>query len=312
VAVIGSGASAVQFVPRIAPAVAKLDVYQRTPNWVVPRHDRAYTAAERFAFRHVPGVRLAHRARIYGLHELRVLGFVVHPWLMRQYQRVAMAHLARQVPEPALRARLTPHYTIGCRRVLISNDWYPALRRPNVELVSEGIREVGAREVVTTDGVRRRADVLVFATGFHATENPVAARFRGRDGVTLAEAWRDGEEAYLGTLVKGFPNLFLVTGPNTGLGHTSMVYMIETQVAYIVRVLAHARARAASRLVVTETAQDAYNRALQARLAGSVWATGCRSWYQHRSGKITALWPGFTFGFRARALRFDPTDYATG
>jgi cation diffusion facilitator CzcD-associated flavoprotein CzcO len=309
VAVIGTGASAVQFVPAIAPRVGHLDVYQRTPNWIVPRRDTPYSPATKWAFAHVPGLRLAYRAAIYGAHELRVLGFVTHPGILRAYQAVALAHLRRQVDDPALRRALTPDYTLGCKRVLVSNDWYPALRRPNVSLVTDGIREIREHAVVTTDGAERPADVLIFGTGFHATESPVAARVRGRGGVSLAEAWRDGEEAFRGTLVHGFPNLFLVVGPNTGLGHSSMVYMIEAQVDYIVRLLAHAEARGADVLEVTAAAQARYNRALQARLAGSVWATGCRSWYRHRSGKITALWPGFTFGFR-RALRgIDPADY---
>ena len=310
VAVIGTGASAIQFVPEIAPKPARLDVYQRTPSWIVPRPDRPYSAAERWAFRTVPGTRAALRAGIYWLHELRVFAFVAQPALLRQYQRVATTHIARQVPSPALRAAVTPDYTLGCKRVLLSNDWYPAIQRPNVALVTDGIREIRPEAVVATDGTVRPVDCLIFATGFYATESPVAQRIRGRGGITLAEAWANGEEAYVGTLVKGFPNLFLLVGPNTGLGHTSMVFMIEAQVEYVLRLLAHTRAENAAAIEVTPEAHDAYNRALQARLAGSVWATGCKSWYQHRSGKITALWPGFTFGFWLRTRRFYPHHYA--
>jgi cation diffusion facilitator CzcD-associated flavoprotein CzcO len=312
VAVIGTGASAIQFVPEIAPRVAQLDVYQRTPNWIVPRRDRPYSDAEKWAFTHIPGARRALRASIWASLELRVFAFVTRPAILRAYQHLTLAHLRRQVADPALRAKLTPDYTLGCKRVLLSNDWYPALQRPNVTLVTEGIREVRADAVVTSDGAVRPADALVFATGFHATENPVATRIRGRGGRTLADAWRDGEEAFRGTLVHGFPNLSLVVGPNTGLGHSSMVYIIEAQVDYIVRLLGFARDRGAEVVEVTEAAQARYNRDLQARLAGSVWATGCQSWYRHRSGKITVLWPGSTIGFRWALRGIEAGDYTWG
>jgi cation diffusion facilitator CzcD-associated flavoprotein CzcO len=307
VAVIGTGASAIQFVPEIAGLPAQLDIYQRTPSWVIPRFDRPYLRLERWMFRYLPLYRRLHRAWIYWIHELPVLSFVVHPALMRLLQRFALLHLARQVSDAGLRARLTPRYAMGCKRILVSNDWYPALQEPGVSLVTEGIREIRERSVVTSDGHEREVDCLIFATGFYATENPMAARIHGRGGRSLAEAWREGEEAYLGTAVKGFPNLFLLVGPNTGLGHNSMVFIIETQAAYLARALQRLR-RAGGSLEVRPETHDLYNRWLQQRLAGSIWATGCKSWYQHRSGKITALWPGFTFGFWWRS-RFRAEDY---
>jgi cation diffusion facilitator CzcD-associated flavoprotein CzcO len=309
VAVIGTGASSIQFVPEIAPKVARLDVYQRTPNWIIPRPDRAYTRVEKFLFRYLPFARRLHRAWIYWTHEARVMGMVIHPGLMKIFQKVAEWHIKKQVRDPALRARVTPDYTIGCKRVLISNDWYPALQRPNVALITEGIREIREHSIVTADGVEREVDCLVFGTGFYATENPIAGVIKGNGGQTLAEVWKDGEEAYLGTLVKGFPNLFFIVGPNTGLGHSSMVFMIETQVGYILRLLAHLRAAHAQTLAVRPEVQDHYNRKLHERLGGSIWATGCNSWYKHRSGKITALWPGFTFGFWLRSREFRAADY---
>ncbi len=312
VAVIGTGASAIQFVPEIAPKVARLDVYQRTPNWIIPRPDRAYTRIEKFLFRYLPFARRLHRGWIYWTHEARVMGMVIHPGLMKIFQKVAERHIRKQVRDPALRARVTPDYTIGCKRVLISNDWYPALQRPNVALVTDGIREIRAHSVVTADGVEREVDCLIFGTGFYATENPIAGVIKGRGGQTLAEAWKDGEEAYLGTLVKGFPNLFFIVGPNTGLGHSSMVFMIETQVSYIMRLLTHLRDSKAHALAVKAEVQDRYNRKLHERLGGSIWATGCNSWYKHRSGKITALWPGFTFGFWLRSREFRAADYTLG
>jgi cation diffusion facilitator CzcD-associated flavoprotein CzcO len=307
VAVIGTGASAIQLVPEIAGLPAQLDIYQRTPSWIIPRLDRPYLPLERWMFRYLPLYRRLHRAWIYWMHELPALLFVVHPALMRLFQKIALAHLARQVPDPELRDRLRPRYAMGCKRILVSNDWYPALQKPGVSLITEGIREIRERSVVTTDGQEREVDCLVFATGFYATENPMSARIVGRGGKSLAEAWADGEEAYLGTAVKGFPNLFLLVGPNTGLGHNSMVFMIETQVTYLAHVLQRLRHTRGCLEVQPET-HDAYNRWLQEHLRGSIWATGCRSWYQHRSGKITALWPGFTFGFWWRA-RFRPEDY---
>jgi cation diffusion facilitator CzcD-associated flavoprotein CzcO len=309
VAVIGTGASAVQFVPEIAPSVGKLDVYQRTPNWILPRRDRPYAGGTKWVFRHVPGLRALYRAGLYWGHEARVLAFVVHPALMRIPQRAALRHIAAQVSDSTLRERVTPEYAFGCKRVLISNDWYPALQRDNVELVTAGIREIRPNAVVDDDGTVRPVDCIIFATGFHATENPIAGRIRGLGGISLAEAWRDGEQAYLGTLVHGFPNLFLIVGPNTGLGHNSMVFMIETQVAYIRRLLALMDDADAPVLDVRQDVQERFNDGLQRRLAGSIWSTGCKSWYQHRSGKITALWPGFTVGFWRRTRAFDANDY---
>ena len=309
VAVIGTGASSIQFVPAVADKPARMDVYQRTPNWIIPRPDRAYTRVEKSLFHRLPFTRWLHRNWIYWTHEARVMGMVIHPALMRIFQKVAEWHIRRQVPDPALRAKVTPDYTIGCKRILISNDWYPALQRPNVNLITDGIREIRENAVVTADGTVREVDCIIFGTGFYATENPIAGVIKGRGGQTLAQAWVNGEEAYLGTLVKGFPNLFFIVGPNTGLGHSSMVFMIETQVGYIMRLLGHLSGRAAHTLEVLPAVQDGYNRKLHERLGGSIWATGCNSWYKHRSGKITALWPGFTFSFWLRSREFREADY---
>ena len=312
VAVIGTGASAIQFVPEIAERVGRLDVYQRTPNWIIPRPDRPYSDTEKTLFRKLPIVRRLHRALIYWEHEARVMGMVINPALMKLFQKVAERHIRRQVPDAVLRRAVTPDYTIGCKRILISNAWYPALSRPNVALITDGIREIREHSIVTADGTEREVDCLIFATGFYATENPIAEVISGRDGQTLAQAWQDGEEAYLGTAVHGFPNLFFIVGPNTGLGHNSMVFMIETQVGYIRRLLAHLDSEAEGvALEVDANVQSAYNAELQGKLATSIWATGCQSWYKHRSGKITALWPGFTFQFWLRARQVRARDYRT-
>lgn len=308
VAVIGTGASAIQFVPEIADKVGRLDVYQRTPNWIIPRPDRAYSGLEKLAFKALPLTRKLHRSSIYWSHEARVVGIVLNPKLMAIFQKIAERHIAKQVPSPALRAAITPDYTIGCKRILISNQWYPAISRPNVDLLTSGIKEVRANSIIDSQGVEREVDCIIFATGFYATENPIAEHIIGPNG-SLADAWAGGEEAYLGTLVKGFPNLYFIVGPNTGLGHSSMVFMIETQVAYIKKLLAHKAASGASTLAVKPAVQDQYNTKLHKQLAGSVWATGCKSWYQHKSGKITALWPSFTFTFWLRARNFAASDY---
>jgi cation diffusion facilitator CzcD-associated flavoprotein CzcO len=313
VAVIGTGASAIQFVPEIQPSVGHLDVYQRTPPWIVPRRDRALRPLERRLFRVVPALQQAVRASIYWVRELLAFGFT-HPGRMQAIQRVAAAHLAHQVPDPELRRKLTPSYTIGCKRILISNDWYPALQQANVDLVTDGIVEVRPHSIVTADGTERPADTIISATGFHVTDFPAGRRIHGPGGATLSDVWqeRGSMEAYLGTTVAGFPNLFLLVGPNTGLGHTSMVFMIESQVAYVVDALAHMDSTAAATLAVRPEAQTAYNERLQRRLARTVWNRGgCRSWYLDANGRNTSLWPGSTWTFRRRTRRFDPWAYVT-
>ncbi|MEX1669807.1 flavin-containing monooxygenase [Zhongshania guokunii] len=309
VAVIGTGASAIQFVPKIADAPAKLSVYQRTPNWIIPRKDRAYHRLEKWLFKRLPITRKLLRGKIYCQNEIRVLGMVLHPALMKIFRMIASRHIRRQVTDPSLRTTVTPTFPIGCKRILISNDWYPALQKPNVEVLSSGIKEITATSIIGKDGSERAVDCIIFGTGFYATDNPIAAMIHGRDGRVLADVWANGEEAYLGSSVHGFPNFFFIVGPNVTLGHSSMVYMIETQIAAISRVLTAANALAADAVEVRAEVQQAYNKELQNRLGGSVWATGCDSWYKHRSGKITQLWPGFTFSFRRRNRDFKQADY---
>ncbi|WP_342051747.1 MULTISPECIES: flavin-containing monooxygenase [unclassified Cupriavidus] len=313
VAVIGTGASAIQFVPQIAPQVAQLDLYQRTPPWIMPKPDRAVSARERWLFRHLPLTQALWRAGLYWALEARVLGFVIHPKLMKAVERIARRHLARQVPDAALRRTLTPDYTIGCKRVLISNDYYPTLSRPNVDVVTTGIARVEPDAIVMRDGTRRPADCIILGTGFHATDPLPRGVIVGRDGRDLLDAWRDGAQAYLGTTVAGFPNLFLVVGPNTGLGHSSMVFMIESQVAYILDALRHMDKRGLHAVDVRPEVQRTFNADIQNRLGHAVWsAGGCASWYiDPRSGRNTTLWPGFTFQFRRATASFRLNDYET-
>jgi cation diffusion facilitator CzcD-associated flavoprotein CzcO len=309
VAVIGTGASAIQFVPQIAPRVAQLDVYQRTPPWIIPRLDRPVSAFERFLFRRLPFTQRLRRSAIYWKLESRVLAFAVNPRLMKIAERTARRHMRRQVTDGELRRKLTPDYTIGCKRILISDDYYPAFSRPSVALVTDPVREVRARSVVTADGRERETEAIIFGTGFTVQEPVRPGAVVGRGGVDLTAAWKGGMEAYKGTAVSGFPNLFFILGPNTGLGHSSMIYMIESQVAYVVDAVRQMIANRWSAVDVSADAQAAYNRALEARQRGAVWQTGCKSWYLDRNGRNTALWPGFTFRFRRQTRRFDAAAY---
>ena len=309
VAVVGTGASAIQFVPQIQPEVAHLTVFQRTPPWILPRWDRGFRPIEQWAFRHLPLVQRLARAGIYWGREQMVAGFVVAPNLMRVAERLARNHLERSVPDPALRAKLTPDYRIGCKRILISNDYLPSLTRPNVDLVAAGLAEVRPRSVVAADGTEREVDTIIFGTGFHVTDIPVADRIVGRGGLALNERWADGMRAYKGTAVAGFPNLFLLVGPNTGLGHSSQVFMIESQIAYVRDAVEHI-ARTGQVVDVREEAESAWDNGVQQAMGRTVWTTGgCASWYLDERGRNTTLWPGSTWRFRRHTARFDPAAY---
>jgi cation diffusion facilitator CzcD-associated flavoprotein CzcO len=225
-------------------------------------------------------------------------------------EKQALRYLAAQVPDQALRAKLTPEYRIGCKRILLSNDYFAALQQPNAELVTSAIREVSPRGIVTADGVEHPLDAIVLATGFNASETYAPFPLRGRGGEELTERWKPGAEAYLGTTVSGYPNFFMLGGPNTSLGHSSVVFMVESQIAYILDALRVLRSRGLKTIEVQRGAQDAFNRRIGKLLGNSVWARGdCASWYQTRSGKLTTLWPGFTFEFRWRTRRFDAENY---
>jgi cation diffusion facilitator CzcD-associated flavoprotein CzcO len=310
VGVVGTGASAIQIVPRIQPQVEHLDVFQRTPPWVVPHGDRAIRPWERRLYRRFPALQRVARTCVYWLRELLVLGLVHDQRLMKPLERVARRHMEKQTPDPGLREALTPSYRLGCKRILPSNDWYPALLEPNVEVVSEPIREVRRRAVVTSDGAEHELDTLVLATGFHVTDIPIAHRIRGRAGVLMADAWGGSPQAYLGASVAGFPNLFLLVGPNTGLGHNSIVFMIEAQLAYVLDALRVMEDRGAARVEVRPEAQRAFNAEVQRRMRATVWtAGGCSSWYIDVNGRNTTLWPGFTWRFWQRTRRFVPEHY---
>ncbi|MBV9941862.1 MAG: NAD(P)/FAD-dependent oxidoreductase [Solirubrobacterales bacterium] len=310
VAVVGTGASAIQIVPRIQPSAKRVTIFQRTPPWVVPHRDRPITDFERRLYRRMPALQRMVRSTVYLSRELLVPGLVYRPQLMNAVQKMAQAHLAKQVPDPALRANLTPDYVIGCKRIVPSNDWYPAVTQSNVEVVPGAVTEVRPDGVLGADGVVREADTLIFATGFHVTDMPFARFIFGRGRARLCDAWQGSPQAYRGAAVPGFPNLFWVIGPNTGLGHNSMVFMIEAQLNYLVSALETMARRGAARIEVRHDAYAAYNRHLQSRLERTVWNTGgCSSWYLDANGRNSTIWPGFTWRFWQQTRRFDEPAY---
>jgi cation diffusion facilitator CzcD-associated flavoprotein CzcO len=311
VAVIGTGASAIQFVPRIAPECAELTVFQRTPPWVLPHPDRPVPRWERWLTRRLPLLGRLKRWGVYWSREAMVIGFTKRPGLMKLVERAARRHVARQVPDPSLRAALTPSYMPGCKRLLLSNDWYPTLCQPHVRLVPSGLTEVRPHSVVAADGTEHEVDTIVFGTGFRVTDHPGMACIHGSDGRSLASVWaQDGMRAYKGATVPGFPNFFFLAGPNTGIGHTSLVVMIEAQIRYVISALQWMAGHGDPVVEVGANALERYNRDLQARMAPSVWNMGgCVSWYMDAHGRNPSLWPDYTWKFVLATRRFDPDQY---
>ncbi|MET3551830.1 alpha/beta hydrolase fold domain-containing protein [Burkholderia sp. 567] len=298
VAVVGTGASAIQFVPAIAADVERLVVFQRSPAYVMPRPDRAYRAWEQALFRRLPWAMKLHRASIYVRYESRAIAFTrLHGLMDVAIGRPFRKLLARDVRDPALRARLTPDYPIGCKRILLSSDYLAALDRDNVELVTQRIRRVTETGIETDDGVHHPVDAIVYGTGFAATAFLSPMRITGRDGLDLNDAWRRGAQAYLGLTVPGFPNFFMLYGPNTNLGHNSIVYMLESQIAHVMRCVRAMRRNGATAIDVDPRRYRRFNAHVQQRLAGSVWS-GCKSWYVDASGHNSTNWPGFTLTYR--------------
>jgi cation diffusion facilitator CzcD-associated flavoprotein CzcO len=310
VAVIGTGASAVQFIPEIARQARQVHVFQRTPPWILRRPDFAIPPAARAAFAAAPPVMRAFRDGIYCLLEVRAAGLALDPRLMAPLQRMAGRHIARQIGDPALRAKVTPDYTIGCKRILLSSEYYPALTRPNVDLVTDPIARMTRNGLVGADGRAYDADVVIYGTGFRTTEAVAELNVAGREGVKLQDAWRDGAEAYHGITVAGFPNFFLLLGPNTGLGHNSVVFMIESQVQHVMSCLRLLAGQGAEAIEVKASALRRFNDGIQRRLSRAVWGQGgCQSWYLDADGVNRALWPGFSFEYWARTRRARRADY---
>lgn len=309
VAVIGTGASAIQFVPEIVAQVTHLDIYQRSAPYVLPKPDKQYPGLEKALFRNVPFLQTLDRAWQFSYHELRQLGLTSHINETAIVEHVFQKHIREIVKDNKLRHRLTPDYPIGCKRILISNHWYKALVEPNVDVISEDIAEVVPKGIRTTDGRVREVDTIIYGTGFTATDFLAPMQIIGLKGQTLKQAWRDGAEAFLGLAVSGFPNLFVLYGPNTNLGHNSIVYMLESQISYIVDALRKFQRNGLRYLDLRRDVQDAFNQEVQERMKSTVWAQGCTSWYQTAAGKNTNNWPGLTFEYRNRTRKLELDHY---
>lgn len=310
IAVVGTGASAIQLVPQLQKKAEKLVLFQRTAAWVMPRRDRRITGAEKWLFRHAPVTQRLARLGIYAARESTVVGFVKRPAVLKAASRIALLHMARAIKDPELRRRLTPGYVMGCKRVLLSNDYYPALAQPNAEVLASGLASVEGGTVIAADGTRREVDAIVFATGFHTVDMPMAKQVWNAEGRSLEEVWDGDMRALRGTTVAGFPNLCFVIGPNTGLGHNSMVHIIESQLSYIVDYIRTLERTGAAALETDEAAQRRWCAEVERRMGPTVWHTGgCKSWYLNAAGRNPTLWPASTVRFRRLTRRVDAREY---
>ncbi|WP_024877322.1 flavin-containing monooxygenase [Saccharomonospora piscinae] len=311
VAVIGTGASAIQFVPAIADEVERLHVFQRTPPWVMPKPDHTMPSWARRLFARVPLAQRLYRDLLYWMLELRAVGFNGDPRIMRFAQKIARRNIEKSVADPDLRAKLTPDYVLGCKRVLVSNDYYPALARTDVEVVTDGVAEVTETGIVDKAGVRRDVDVIIYGTGFRVTDAFDELDIVGAQGAHLGRQWSaQGMQTHLGITVSGYPNLFFLLGPNTGLGHNSVVFMIEQQIRYIADAMRYAERHGADAIEVRPDTQAQFNADLQRKLANGIWTRGgCTSWYLDSQGVNRTIWPGFTWRYWMRTRKLDPSDF---
>lgn len=309
VAVIGAGASAIQFVPHVQKQAASLTLLQRNPAHVLPKPDYAYAEAASAAFATVPGLHALSRWATYWQLEPRSVAFTRFPQVMAILERRFEKSLRNQVKDPVKRALLTPRDPIGCKRILLSNDYYPAVVQDNVSIINDAIVEVRPRGVATEDGAVHEADAIILGTGFQATDFLAPMHITGREGLDLNEAWREGAEAHLGISVTGFPNLFMLYGPNTNLSHSSIVYMLESQIAYILQSVRKLADEGAKSIEIRSDVQDDFNDRIQKRIRASIWDKGCTSWYKTAAGKNTNNWPGSTLTYRLKTRRPDWTHF---
>lgn len=309
VAVIGTGASAIQFVPQITPEVKELKLFQRSAAWVISKPDRPFRKWEHTLFARLPLADEAYRSLIYWKNESRALAFTRFDRLLDLFSLEARALAHRHVKDPVKRKKLIPNYRIGCKRILMANDWYQAMNEDHVDVITTGIARVESDAVVTTEGERHEVDAIIYGTGFKATEFLSPMKITGLNDLELSDAWREGAEAYKGISVNGFPNLFMLYGPNTNLSHSSIVFMLESQIHYVLLCLQQLKNEKAAFMEVKPAPQRAYVDGLQDRLSKSIWATGCSSWYTTANGKNVANWPGFTFGYRWITRRLERGDH---
>ena len=310
VAVIGTGASAVQLVPEIQPRVGRLSLFQRTAVWVLPSVDRPMTKFERQLFRRLPAAQRGLRGLIYLMLEGTVVGTIRNRHILELGQRIAERHLEKQVPDPELRAKLTPSYTLGCKRITASDTYFPALTQPNAEVVTDPIAEVTQNGIKTADGTLRELDTIILATGFQVLDNPGFAAIRGRDGRSLLETWEGSPRAYLGTTVPNFPNLFFLVGPNSAGGFNSIIFTSESHINYVAECLREMDRAGVAAVEVRPEAYENFNRETERRLSESVWnAGGCASWYLDENGRNCVWWPDFMWRLWQRTRRFDRGSY---
>jgi cation diffusion facilitator CzcD-associated flavoprotein CzcO len=309
VAVIGTGASAAQLIPEIQRQVAKLYVFQRTAPWVIPRRNVRIPGWHRFLYKRIPHLQRAVRSIIYAYRELPVFLFR-HPEIMKYAQRAMGRQLKKSVADPALRAKLTPSFILGCKRTVLSSAYYPAIAQPNVEVITGGIREARARSIVGDDGIERSVDAIVFGTGFRPSDPPIARHVRGRQARSLSEVWLGSPRAHVSTTVTGFPNLFLLLGPNAGVGHGSVVYMAEAQIDHFIGALRYMRRHGIETVEPRAEAQAAFVAGVDQRMQGTVWTSGgCSSWYLDATGRNSLLWPDWSWSFYRRVATFRPAEY---
>jgi len=309
VAVVGTGASAIQFVPQIVPKTKQVKLFQRSGAWVISKPDRPFTGFEQWLFRTFPIIDRTYRSVIYWKNESRALAFTRFSWLLGTFALQARWMAWRQVKDKSKRRKLIPDYKIGCKRVLISNDWYRAMNHDHVDIVSDDIDHVETDALVTKNGRRHPVDAIIYGTGFQATDFLAPMTIKGLNGLDLNEAWRDGADAYKGICVSGFPNLFMLYGPNTNLAHSSIVFMLESQVHYVMQCVRLLLDSGLHFMDVKTDRQSEYAASIQKQLKGSVWESGCASWYKTASGKNTNNWPGFTFSYRLMTRTLDLQDY---
>ena len=310
VAVIGNGASAVQFIPEIQREASELLVFQRSANWIMPRKDRAFTDDERRRFQSIPGWQKLYRSYIYWTFETRFFALKEGSKAGPIAAKITKDYLEHEIADPELRAKLTPDYPVGCKRILISDDFYQALAQPNVEVITDRIERITADAVVTTDGVEHPVDTIIYGTGFRSTEFLAPLEVVGRKGFDLRDAWADGAEAYEGIAVSGFPNLFVLYGPNTNLGHNSIIFMLECQVHYVMNLLHRMVDDGVAAIDVKPEVQAAYNDEIQRSVERLVWSSDqCSSWYKTDTGKVTNNWPHYTLRYWAQTRRPDFDAY---
>jgi cation diffusion facilitator CzcD-associated flavoprotein CzcO len=311
IAVIGTGASSIQFVPHVAKDAATVELFQRSAPWVLPKPDRKIFGFEKALYKYVPGWRLAHRASLYWANEFSLIGFLdENSWIRSIAQWGATKHLHYHIKDDVLRKKLTPNFRFGCKRALLSNEYYPALARDNVDVIDTGIERITETGIIDKSGISHDVDVIIWGTGFKVDEPLMGINIRGIDGQDLNAVWKDSEfESYYGTTVAGFPNAFILTGPNTGIGHTSLVVMIEAQYNYIMDAIKKVQQQDIKYINVKKSVQTQFCQALQEKMVGTVWNSGCNSWYLSDSGKNFSIWPDYSFNFIRQTKTLNLVDY---